>query len=330
MKKPFNQASYLAQVRRLRVLALKVLKRYPIKVKSVTFINHAENTTFRITAANRKKFLLRIHRSHYHTKPAILEELMWLQRLARKGLGVPRPIASLNGHFVETMAQADLQGERNCSLLSWTDGKFVTKSVQPAHLYEAGKLIADLQNQTPKTKTQHRRYWTADGLVGSQPKFGSIDRLSGVTPKEQKRITAARKNILRKLKFFEKKYPHRMGLIHADLHFRNIVMTADGPAAIDFDDCGYGFLVYDLAIPYISAQYLITDKKKHLLPEYRKALIAGYKTKRAWDKEDNKLLDALIVARKLLMLGWLNSRTDNPHIRKYLKTAVKRALAEIG
>ena len=31
-------------------------------------------------------------------------------------------------------------------------------------------------------------------------------------------------------------------------------------------------------------------------------------------------------ASYLLMLGWLNSRSDNPRLRKHLKGAIKRAL----
>jgi Ser/Thr protein kinase RdoA (MazF antagonist) len=55
--------------------------------------------------------------------------------------------------------------------------------------------------------------------------------------------------VSRELQRFERRFPERLGLIHADLHFGNFLDTGAGPAAIDFDDCGRGFLAYDLAVP---------------------------------------------------------------------------------
>lgn len=329
MKRPFSKASYLSQVRRLRALAQKALAEYPIKVKSLNFIHHGENTTFRIQAISGQTFLLRIHRSDYHTKSAITEEMAWLKHLSKKGLSVPNPVISKNGNLVETIEHTDIQGSRNCSVFKWIHGGFIRKSVKPRHMFEIGQLLADFQNNTPKSKTKSRLYWTAEGLVGSNPKFGSLDKLSGVSSKQQSAITNARKSIFKKLKHFEKKYPHRQGLIHADLHFGNIISTGKNLGAIDFDDCGYGFFAYDLVIPYISVQNSLGEKKKHLIPDYKKALIDGYKTKRKWDIDDEAIFPYLVTARKLLMLGWLSSRSDNPRLKKHLKGAVKKVLIHL-
>ena len=50
MNIPFAQASYLAQVRRLRVLADEALKLYVRRVQACRFLGHGENTTFQVTA----------------------------------------------------------------------------------------------------------------------------------------------------------------------------------------------------------------------------------------------------------------------------------------
>jgi Ser/Thr protein kinase RdoA (MazF antagonist) len=326
LKKPFNKASYLSQVRRLRNLARKALAEYPIQVKSIHFINHGENTTFRVQSKNKQTYLLRVHRSNYHTKAAITEEMAWLAHLVKKGLSVPNPVISKNRHLVESIEHSDVEGSRNCSVFHWVHGGFIRKSVKPRHLFEIGQLLADFQNNTPRGKTKNRQYWTAEGLVGSKAKFGSIDKLAGISLKQQNTLAQARKSLFKKLQQFEKKYPQRMGLIHADLHFGNIVSNGKSLGAIDFDDCGYGFFAYDLVIPYLSVKNTLGEKKKHLIAEYKKALFDGYKTKRKWDKHDEAIFEHLITARKLLMLGWLNSRSDNPKLRKHLKGAVKNAL----
>ena len=37
-------------------------------------------------------------------------------------------------------------------------------------------------------------------------------------------------------------------LIHADLHFGNVLVDGDRLAVIDFDDCGFGWHPYELAV----------------------------------------------------------------------------------
>lgn len=328
MKKPFNQSSYLSQVGRLRKLASTALTQYPIKVKSINFINHGENTTFRIEAVNGQTYLLRIHRNDYHTKSAITEEMAWLSHLAKKGLSVPNPVFSKKRNLVETVDTPDI-GSRNCSVFKWIHGGFVRKSAKPSHMFQVGQIIADFQNNTPRGKTKGRQYWTADGLVGANPKFGSIDNLSSISKREQKILIEARKSVLKKLKQFENQFPDRLGLIHADLHFGNIVSMGKKLGAIDFDDCGFGFFAYDLVIPFLSVQNSLGEKKKHLIPAYKKALIDGYKSKRKWDQNDDKIFPYLVTARKLLMLGWLNSRSDNPKLKKHLKGAIRNVLTHL-
>lgn len=98
----FENASYLSQVRRLRALANKALAEYPIKVKALKFIQNGENATFRVLSTKGQTYLLRIHRKNYHTKPAILEEIAWLDHLTKKGLSVPSPpIDNSERHFRE-------------------------------------------------------------------------------------------------------------------------------------------------------------------------------------------------------------------------------------
>ncbi len=326
--KSFDQASYLAQVRRLKQLARNALRQYSIQVRSVDFIHHGENTTFKVTARNGNKFLLRVHRNDYHSKAAIIEELKWLDRLAKEPtLITPRPVKTRSGELIATARASGVPDSRFCCMFRWIEGTFIEKSVSPKHMFEIGRLIADLQKAAPKTK--HRRYWTADGLVGTSPKFGSLDQLRGVSVVHQRTITKARRRVWRRLKTFERKFPQRQGLIHADVHFGNILNLKGKLGVIDFDDSGFGFHAYDLAIPLISVGYSLGVKGRKRLPELRRALLSGYSSRTHWDKHDDVILDQLIMARRLLMLGWLNSRSNNPRLKKFLKVAVRRILKHI-
>jgi Ser/Thr protein kinase RdoA (MazF antagonist) len=55
--------------------------------------------------------------------------------------------------------------------------------------------------------------------------------------------------------------PLVFGLIHADLRLANLMVDDQGLTAIDFDDCGFGWWVYDLAS---ALSFIETDPR---LPE---------------------------------------------------------------
>jgi Ser/Thr protein kinase RdoA (MazF antagonist) len=313
----FERASYLAQVHRLRRLAEQALSRYPLRVESCQFLTHVENTTFRVTASGGKSFLLRIHRNGYHTAPAILEELRWLNHLsADQSLIVPRPVESKRGELLETVSTAQVGEARFCCLLEWVHGRFLEKSIDTGHMNNLGKLIATLHRRAQGFVVQQRRYWDAEGLVGDHPKLGTTENLPGISPSRQKLISKARQATLRKLARFQETHPERLGLIHADLHFGNILFSREQISPIDFDDCGFGFFAYDLAVPL----WAIRGRQKEF-ERLKFALIDGYARERGWDRDDDAILASLMTARAIVLLGWINSRRDNPKLRPYFKRA---------
>ena len=64
-------------------------------------------------------------------------------------------------------------------------------------------------------------------------------------------------------------------LIHADLHPRNVLIDGTHAAVIDFDDAGFGWHQYDLAVALVSYQH------HPAFAAFRDACIAGYRSVRA-------------------------------------------------
>lgn len=323
---PFEKCSYLKQVRRLRALAEAALVRYGIRVRKLKFIHHGENATFCVHSVAGRKYLLRILRGGYHTDLAVEAELKWLTHLSRKGFAVPKPFRTKRGELSTFIRTDGIPQGRRCCMFEWLEGSFINKSINAGHMYQAGVLLARLQRETPKGIETHRRYWDSEGLVGKRnPKFGPINKLTGVSAKQQQIILRARKIVFAKLQKYEKKNPRKMGMIHADLHFRNMLLNDGEIAAIDFDDSGFGFYVYDLVIPLISAEAQLGPKRKNEFPNLQAELIRGYAENAEWTDEDEKMIPHMISARRIAMLGWLNSRSDNPRLKKHLKKFAKTA-----
>ena len=85
------------------------------------------------------------------------------------------------------------------------------------------------------------------------------------------------------------------GLIHADLHLGNALFHRGVVKLIDFDDCGTGPRLYDLAV----ALWELRDRPDY--PEFRDALLTGYRARRDLDVND---LDDFIALRQVAFDLW--------------------------
>lgn len=320
----FRQSSYRSQLLRLRKLSKFALQEYGLTQAECSFIHYGENATYKVTDKNGAVYLLRLHRDGYHTHAALKEEMAFLAALAKKKRPVPVPVLTLQNKLLANVGAGDEGAPQFASLLRWMDGRLADENMDTIRLNLLGQQIGQLHRASLRRTVTHRHYWDVKGLVGISPKWGSIEKLAGANKSHQEVITAARQKAYRKLSLFAQQHPERLGLIHADLHFGNIIETKDGSFAfIDFDDCGYGFRAYDLVVPYLSSISKLSGKDSLAERERRQALIAGYSMQMPWDRADERVFDVLVAARKLASLGWLNSRSDIPRLKQKLPGAIK-------
>ena len=106
-----------------------------------------------------------------------------------------------------------------------------------------------------------------------------------------------------KLKAFGKT-PDRFGLTHADFLPENLMVDGDDVRIIDFDDCGYGWHVMELAT---SLFFLIGEEPYDLAYE---GLVEGYRSERDLPDEHLTMLPTFFIARGLNYIAWLESRQE--------------------
>ena len=103
--------------------------------------------------------------------------------------------------------------------------------------------------------------------------------------------------------------PDAAGLIHADLHQENVLFGNGSVGVIDFDDCGWGFFLYDLAVP------LSEVTLRPAYPAMRDALLEAYARRRPLPDDAGTHVDAFIVLRGLQILVWVLESRDLPAFR---------------
>jgi Ser/Thr protein kinase RdoA (MazF antagonist) len=288
-----------SQVARLRRVARAAVDRYGLPEGRLTFLTHAENTTFRHDSTA-GRHLVRVHRPQRHGRDvdsamAIRSEIAWLRAIrAGTDLSVPEPLATEDG---ATTVEASAAGEtRVCSVLRWMDGRILDESARPVHLRRLGGAMARLHHQADswvpppdfvRIRWDHETFFGDVMVYGVTPAAGCW----GLLPAEVRTRFASVGD--RAAGVMEN--GHDWGLIHADLHLGNALFRGGDVALIDFDDSGHGFRVYELAV----ALWELRERPDY--PAYRDALLDGYRAERDLDVTH---LDDFIAIRQVAFDLW--------------------------
>ena len=176
------------------------------------------------------------------------------------------------------------------------------------HFARMGAIIAAMHNQatdwTPPPGFR-RHTLDADGLMGPDPRWGRFWDHAVLSTAERGLLLATRDRLHAALRRYGR--PARIfSLIHADLHPGNVLIDGTRAAVIDFDDAGYGWHQYDLAVALVAYQ-------DHAgFAAFRDACIAGYRSVRPLSEADVALLPMFLLIRDLAQLGWFHQRPELP------------------
>ena len=93
-------------------------------------------------------------------------------------------------------------------------------------------------------------------------------------------------------------------MIHADMHPGNLLVDGDALTVIDFDDAGFGWHQYDIAVA------LIYYRLKPYFPEIERAFVQGYRSQRAISAAELALVPMFMLIRNMVQMGWIMLRPE--------------------
>lgn len=332
MSEDFYSLPYLEQIHRLEQLARQALSFWPIQIRSIELVKYRENGVFKVQAKSGRFYALRIHRPGYHEQAAIISELQWMAALGESGLDIPRVVPNKSGELFVMARTQQVPEARLIDLFEWVEGETIRVRLEQeiaannrngiAHLFGLmGRLMAQLHNHAEVWKAPagfRRHAWDLDGLVGEQPFWGRFWELEWLSDEQKELMVATRQRLKRDLEDYGTD-PATYGLIHADLNFDNVLIDGDQVQAIDFDDAGYGWHLFDMTV---TLNHVVGSD---LEPLATQGLVAGYRQYRPLLDAELVHLPLFMLIRACTYLGWMRDRQEVEEIRARGPVLIERA-----
>ena len=298
---------------------------------TVSFLAESENKCYLVNDPLRSSnYVIRVNsgRLGHHQRDLIASEMMWLIALRNdSSLLVPKVLPAKDGSLVQTIDKPDLAKPRHAVVYSFLPGIEPTNNEMNLNFERLGELCAHLhlhaKGWTPP-KEFTRPSWTPNVILDDQMGFGPWQK--GVDVEGDTLILfSLLENVVRR-RLEELPTDHaNFGLIHSDLRLANLLIDGDSTAIIDFDDCGFGWYLFDLA----GALTLLEARPD--VPQLIASWLAGYRRITQTPTGSEEVIRTLIMLRRLQLIGWLGYQQQHLDFARNIGpsvTADSRPLAQ--
>ncbi|MFN0191059.1 MAG: phosphotransferase enzyme family protein [Aestuariivirga sp.] len=306
----FDSLSHEQQLPILLELAEQAAQLYELpRGLSVELINLSENATYKVEAVDGRRWALRIHRDGYHSKTAIASELSWLMDLRNTGVvTTPKPVKGRDGEIIQELGHRLMARPRNIVLFDWEPGS------EPGigeNLSEPFELLGEVTARMHLHAKSWRRpswftrlTWDFESALGDDnPHWGRWRDGMGIDAAKENLFGRTVELIGRRLSAYGTSVD-RFGLIHCDLRLANLLIDGKAVKVIDFDDCGFGWYMYDAATPVSFYEH------EPQVPDLIESWKAGYRRVIALSKEDEAEIPTFVMLRRLLLVAWIGSHSE--------------------
>lgn len=276
---------------------------YPVGgVAACRLLKRRFNDTYEIVTENRDKFIFRIgaRRSHGHVH--IEYETAFLSHLSQQAVPVAMPVCDTAGRMWHMINFSE--GPRPVVLFTHTLGRSPNISADDAsaqgatlaHVHVAGESF----RATPDRQAlnlEHLLRRPLEKLFKLPILTGPVrSYLGNLADRLGRRVESVEQHLTR---------VH----CHGDCHGWNArILDEPGPVAsfFDFDDCGPGWMAYDLAVFLWSTKTYDEGARSHQWPHF----IEGYRRFRPIPMIDFDLIPTFVAIRNFWLMGEYAERSD--------------------
>ena len=310
--KAYHELSRLGQLRRMRKLAEIALIPYGMEDAKLSFLRHFANTTYRVDLPKNgpskpshdyylpDRYLLRIlvsGRWEY-----ALGEMTWLSALCKEaGLPVPAPVPNLDGELLTKVVTEGIPEGRIVSMMRWIEGRKPGHFSNPDRFYSWGRIVAQLHAFAASWQSPdgfERYIWDWEGLFGKRYLGEGVHELVGQMPKNLQEPYQMVSDEVKRVMQLLGDQPDVYGLVHGDMYPDNILIKGEDIRIIDFEDCGFGYWLWDIAVA------LESNPWSDLWYRQRDAFLEGYTQVHPLPDSQLRYLDLFLAADYATVLIW--------------------------
>lgn len=304
----FSQLSHTAQLALLDALTRSALStHYGLDGTAVQMDiqQYEDNAVWRVTPPAGSSFVARL--SIRDGRPAHQQrsEMRWLETLASsRTIAVPEPVTTTVGHYVVPVDVPGHDEPSTLALLQWLPGTAGPPYREPGVAQAMGSTTAHLHEHAASVTLPEfdRPVWDAETILHNGPAL--------TDPVARTQLGASGADTLRKVAklispALQEGTAADRGRIHGDLHRENMIaMPAGGVGIIDFDDCGTGHYLLDIAT-LLSSVHRITRKVPGAYDEFARAFLTGYTQVRPLPAGFDRLLEPYLLLRDAFVLNFV-------------------------
>ena len=307
-------------------IILKAASLYHTNIHQISKIGGFENYIFQFSN-NNNDYILRFVHSRHRTYDQVLGELEFIEYLHINKSPVSMVIHSINDKVAEKL-KIDSKSYFSVCVFEKAQGRFIKKEDLTDEFYIMfGAEIGKLHKLTKTYKPKYRRIkWDQENYMGIARK---------VLEKKDHKIIDIYAKLIEKLNKLPKNIDN-FGLIHTDLHFKNMYIYSGELTFFDWDDSSYKHFISDIAIVLFYHFIYNEYSQDHVNTESRRILallVEGYRYENSIDilffkhLNDFLLLRTIIVYIVLVAAGV--DRKNDSFTQKYLLKYRKQIIENI-
>ena len=271
-------------------------------------LSQAENTILLVDDRGRgKKYVLRInsHQLTYHNPAVIGSEIAWLRALRRESdIEAPDPIPSRDGHYVQRIEAPEIDQPRCAIMMTFLEGVEPDPDSLLDGFDRLGEITARMHGHAKgwvRPADFVRPDWAPESLAANKQGWGDWRYGYGMEDEAASQVLGrAMDTVLARLARIERD-KERFGLIHADFRLANILIEGDRTKVIDFDDCGFGHYMFDLA----SALTFLEARAD--VPELIETWLSGYRRVAEIPPDAEAEIPSFVMLRRIMILGYIGN-----------------------
>jgi Ser/Thr protein kinase RdoA (MazF antagonist) len=253
----------------------EAMGRYGIGEGDIRLLDGFESFMYEFQGDGRD-YILRLAHSRRRSEALIQGEVDWINYLAAGGAGVARAVLSRQGKLVEAVDDGR-GGQFLATAFGKARGDHPRGAVWTPEFYERyGEALGVIHALT-------KRYEPADP-AWRRPEWDDplMMQVEAQLPPSEAVVVARYRELMAHLGALPRD-PEGYGLIHQDFHGGNFYVDEEGRiTAFDFDDCVYGWFIYDIAMVLFYAA-LFAEDGRAFTEAFMPRFLEGYRRQNALD-----------------------------------------------